>query len=102
MTPDNLEVTLENSILSIKGKVDRPQELGDAKVYQLETATGTFSRTLRLTGRWNVDAIKATLEHGIVTVTIPRAESEVKRVVKIDVNSAPTPIEAETHESDPS
>ncbi|MES1147481.1 MAG: Hsp20/alpha crystallin family protein, partial [bacterium] len=71
VTPENLEVTFENSTLSIKGKVER-QELSEAKVYQLETATGTFSRTLRLAGRWDVDGIKASLENGVVTVTVPR------------------------------
>ena len=93
VTPENLEVTLENGTLTLSGKVEGLAEVNEAKVYQLETATGTFNRTLRLNGRWNVDGIKATLENGIVTVTIPRLESELKRIVKVEVNSAQTAID---------
>jgi HSP20 family protein len=95
VTPDNLEITVENSVLTIQGKLERTEEIKDAKVYQMETSTGTFGRTLRLAGRWDFDKIKATTEHGVVTVTIPRAESELKRVVKVEA-TGPQSIEAET------
>lgn len=99
VTPDNLEITVENSTLTIQGKVERSEEIKDAKVYQMETSTGTFGRSLRLAGRWDFDKIKATMDHGVVTVTIPRAESELKRVVRVEPATA-TPIEAQA--TDPS
>lgn len=87
ISPEELEVTIENNVLTIKGE-HRHEELSqDGKVFRRENTYGVFQRSIRLAENLNTDAIEATFRHGMVTVTIPRKEEEKPKALRIPVTT---------------
>lgn len=87
ISPDELEVTIEKNVLTIKGE-HRHEELSeDGKVFRRENTYGVFQRSVRLAENLNTDAIEATFRHGMVTVTIPRKEEEKPKALRIPVSN---------------
>jgi HSP20 family protein len=77
--PEDLSVTVENNILTIKGESPSPVVEG-AKVYRHENVDGSYSRSLRLPSNLNLEAVTATFKNGYVTITIPRIVEETLRI----------------------
>lgn len=74
MTKDQLEVTLENGVLTVAGekKVEREEE--GKRYYAVERRSGSFRRAVSLPT--DVDAAKADarFDNGVLTVTVPKTE----------------------------
>jgi HSP20 family protein len=74
---ENLEIELENDVLTIRG--DRPfpyaQEDGQGPVRRIERGFGRFERTLRVPRGLDPEAIDATLSDGVLTLRIPKPET---------------------------
>ncbi len=69
--PDELQISVEENVLTLRGEHRAITHGGDAKVYRQELRYGAFTRSLRLPDTVNTEAAEATHEHGIVTVTFP-------------------------------
>lgn len=84
--PDNIEITLENSILTIKGhrETEAKEEKEDYK--RVERVYGSFFRRFALPDSVDADKIQANYEQGVLIITIPK-KSEVQPK-KITVKTA--------------
>jgi HSP20 family protein len=88
--PGDLQITIENNVLSISGETRHQSETENEKIYRREVSYGTFSRSIRLPEKLELDQIEATFNNGMVTVRIPR-QAEVKpKVLKVDVKNIST------------
>jgi HSP20 family protein len=76
-----VEITLEGDTLTIKGEIKPPLENVDY-IFQ-ERAYGPFSRTLTLNVPVDAEKAEATFENGILTLTIPKAESVKPKTIKV-------------------
>ena len=96
--PSELEVQIENKVLTIRGETRHEEEADDTKVYRREVSYGSFSRSVRLPEGLNFEAVEAEFKNGIVTISLPRLPEEKPKALKIHVKSADTQqvIEAET------
>lgn len=83
--PEELEVSIENDVLTIRGEIKRQHESQDAKVYRREIATGQFARSVRLPDDVDCDAISARFENGMVTITIPRKQAEQTNARRVPI-----------------
>ena len=54
-----------------------------------ERRTGTFYRSLRLPDTVDVDRVEPQYDHGILTITVPKAEEKKARQLEVKVGSAP-------------
>ena len=81
LSPDEVEITIEGDTLSIQGEVAGPIENVEYIVQQ--RPYGKFSRTLRLNIPVDADAAEALFEHGVLTLTIPKAEEAKPRTIKV-------------------
>jgi len=73
---EDLDIELENDILSIRGDRPFPYEgRGDAAIRRIERGFGRFERSLRVPQGLNPDAVQAELTHGVLQLRIPRPES---------------------------
>jgi len=85
MRPDDVEVNVENNILTISG--EKKQELtegGDGAEYHLiERRCGRFERSFTLPRTVDADRISARFEHGLLTISLPKAEAAKPRRVEI-------------------
>ncbi|MDH4387412.1 MAG: Hsp20/alpha crystallin family protein [Fimbriimonas sp.] len=87
IAPEELEVTVEKNVLTIKGEHRHDELSEDGKVFRRENIYGVFQRSIRLAENLNTDGIAATFRHGMVTVTIPRKEEEKPKALRIPVTT---------------
>jgi HSP20 family protein len=81
----DLDVRIEDNMLSIRGERKFEQEVKEENYLRMERSYGSFSRSFSLPNTVDTQAIKAEYADGVLTVTLPkRAESKPKQV-KINV-----------------
>ncbi|GIV68513.1 Hsp20/alpha crystallin family protein [Caldilinea sp.] len=84
---EDVEVTLTDNVLTIKGEVKEDKEIKEENYHLRERRFGTFMRSVTLPAPVDADKIEAVNENGVLTLTLPKAESvkpkriEVKKVV---------------------
>ncbi len=82
--PEDLEVTVEQNVVTIRGRYGyrlSEDEAKQATWYRREIATGEFAESITLPVPVKVEEAKATVENGIVTLSFPKAEeARVKRI----------------------
>ncbi|HEV2299685.1 MAG TPA: Hsp20/alpha crystallin family protein [Candidatus Acidoferrales bacterium] len=86
----DLDIRLENNILTIHGERKFEQKVKEENYLRMERAYGSFSRSFSLPNSVNTEAIKAEYKNGVLNITLPkRAESKPKQV-KIAVSNGKT------------
>ncbi len=79
--PQNVEVTFEDGVLSIKGTYDDEHERTGAGYVRRERRTGSVYRQIGLPAEVRADEISAAFHNGVLTVTVPRAaKAQPKRI----------------------
>lgn len=96
----DVNVELENNVLTIAGERKTEHEERHEGYYRLERATGAFSRSLSLPEGIDAEAVQAAFDNGVLTVRIPKPAQAKPRKVKIGVAGAQPPtIEADASET---
>ncbi|EYU35267.1 hypothetical protein ABFS82_06G128900 [Erythranthe guttata] len=75
----------EGNVLQISGERSREEEKNDTW-HRLERSSGKFLRRFRLPENTKLDQIKANMENGVLTVTVPKAEVKKPEVKAIDIS----------------
>ncbi len=87
LTPEDVNVTVENGVLSISGeKKQEVQEGGDETYHLVERRYGRFERSFTLPRSVNADQVKARFHNGVLTISLPKAEEAKPKKVQIEVN----------------
>jgi HSP20 family protein len=95
--PEDLDIRVENNILTIRGerkfeKVGRSAVTGekvDEKNYlRVERAYGSFARSFALANTVNTEAIKADYKDGVLTLSIPKREEAKPKQIKVNVGAS--------------
>ncbi len=86
--PEDIDVTIEENMLSIKGKTAVEKEHKEGEYLMRERRAGAFHRTLRLPGTVDADEAATTYEHGVLTVTFPKVEAKKAKHLPIAVGEA--------------
>jgi HSP20 family protein len=80
---DDVKITLEDDLLTIKGE-RKPSALPEgAQWIRNERRSGEFFRTIQLPHPVKADAISAELANGILYVTLPKAEEARPREIAV-------------------
>src|SRR6202795_2531113 len=69
--PEELDIRVENNILTIRGERKFEKKVNEANYLRVERSYGAFSRSFSLANTVNSEAIKAEYKNGAWTVTIP-------------------------------
>lgn len=86
LSMDDIEIFLhDGDELSIKG-VRQPTEI-DGVWRRRERGNGEFSRTFKLSDLVDVDKVSAELNHGVLTVSLPKSEAVKPRKIEVKVAS---------------
>lgn len=85
--PQNVNVEVGDDYLSLSGKIEKEskEENKKGKVYRYEREYGEFRREFALPARVKKDGIVAKFKNGVLTVTLPKSEEEIKKRVKVEV-----------------
>ena len=84
----DLDVTVTEGVLSIKGEKRSESEEKDKNYHRVERSYGSFERRLTLPAEADADKIDAGFANGVLTVTIPKAEGAKETVKKISIKSS--------------
>ena len=84
--PKDIDITMENGILTIKG--ERKSEVRDEKegYKRVERVSGTFYRRFSLPDTADAERIEAKGNHGVLEVVIPKHEKVQPRKIEVKVN----------------
>lgn len=88
--PNDLDITLQDNVLSITAETRQEQQEGEkrANYHRLERRYGRVSRAISLPTMVKADAVQARLENGILRLEVPKAEEVKPR--RISVNTSGT------------
>jgi HSP20 family protein len=96
MTESDVNIEIENNVLTISGERKTEHEEKHEGYYRLERATGAFARSLTLPEGIDADAVQATFGNGVLEVRVPKPVQAQPRKVQIGVGGAePKTIEAD-------
>ncbi len=84
--PEDIEVTIEDGILTIKGQTSEESESREKGYIIKERRTGSFHRSLRLPDRFDPDKAESDYENGVLTVHLPKAEEKRAKRLAVAVN----------------
>ena len=88
VNPEDIDVTVEENVLTIKGKTQAEQvrQAGDYLIK--ERRTGSFQRSVRLPDTADTDKADSRYEQGVLTVSFPRLESKKVKQLPVTVGEA--------------
>jgi HSP20 family protein len=85
MTREEIDVTVENQTLSIRGEKKFNQEVKDEQYHRVERTYGAFSRSFTLPLTVDVTKVAAEYKDGVLTVTLPLREEAKPKHIKVEV-----------------
>lgn len=83
VAPEDVDVTLERGVLSIRGHV-RPQAHDGYRRIYTEYGEGDFERVFTLSEDIDRDRIKASHKDGVLTLELPKAAAAKARKIQVD------------------
>ena len=79
----DVDVSVTNDILTIKGVRVKDEEVALRDYYYQECYWGPFSRSVILPASVNIDQIKASLKNGILTIRLPKLARSATQKISI-------------------
>ncbi|KAB2596208.1 16.9 kDa class I heat shock protein 2-like [Pyrus ussuriensis x Pyrus communis] len=84
---EEVKVEVEDGrVLQISGERSREQEDKNDKWHRVERSSGKFIRRFRLPENAKIDQVKAAMENGVLTVTVPKEEEKKPEVKAIEIS----------------
>ena len=85
MTREDIDVTVENQTLTIRGEKKFNHEVKDEQYHRVERTYGSFSRSFSLPSTVDVTKVSADYKDGVLTVTLPLREEAKPKQIKVEV-----------------
>ncbi len=83
--PEDMEISLSDNVLVIKGEKKREEEEKKENFYRMERYYGSFMRAIQLPCEVQEDKVEARYKDGVLKIVLPKKPEEVKKVIKINV-----------------
>lgn len=81
--PEDLDITITNDMVTIKGAREKDEEVSTENYYYQECYWGSFSRSIILPVDVEADAAEAGMKNGILTIKLPKIEKVKTRKIKV-------------------
>lgn len=82
LTKEDLEVSVSDRAVTIRGEIKRAEETGE--YYYQEMSAGVFTRTIDLPAAVDATQAKVRLKNGILEMTLPKTEAEKRHKIAIE------------------
>ncbi len=85
MTREDIEVTVENTTLTLRGTRKLPEGIRKDQYRRIERTYGTFSRSFTLPASVDASKVVAEYKNGVLTVRLPFREDAKPRTINVEV-----------------
>jgi len=85
MTREDIEVTVENNTLVLKGQKKFDADVKEEHYRRIERTYGQFHRSFTLPNTVDATKVSADYRHGVLTVKLPFREEAKPRTITVDV-----------------
>jgi len=83
MEQKDIDIRIENNVLTIKGVRRMDEQVKEDKYHRIESAYGTFIRSFTLPTTVDEDNIKAEYRNGILKIVLPKKEQSKPKQIKV-------------------
>lgn len=80
---DDINISVDNNVLTIKGKKEIDKERKDSNYYSRERFYGDFKRSMSLPSGVKTDKIEANFKNGVLTIQMPKEKSSSVKTIDI-------------------
>jgi HSP20 family protein len=81
--PEDLDITLEDGLLTIQGERQFASESSEEQFHRVERRYGSFRRSITLPSQVQADAIEASFDNGVLEVLVPKAEEAKPKKITV-------------------
>ena len=93
VNPADINVSIENDVLTIRGQSSGGVEYGEGSYLVRERRAGAFQRSVRLPDALDLDEASSRYDQGVLTVSFPKVEARQARQLPIMVGSGEEVVE---------
>jgi HSP20 family protein len=83
----DLDIRVENQLLTVKGERKFESDHKEENYHRIERRFGTFVRTFTLPPTVDTDAVSASYDAGVLTISIAKKPEAKPKQVKIDISA---------------
>jgi HSP20 family protein len=83
LDPADVDVSVEDSTLTIRGERKFYQEVDEDSFHRVERRYGAFARSLALPQTANAEKIEASFDRGVLSIEVPKAEEAKPKKISI-------------------
>ena len=83
VSPEDLDISISNDMVTIKGKRAKDEEIQTDNYYYQECYWGAFSRSVILPVDIEADKTEASMKNGILTIRLPKIEKVKTKKIKV-------------------
>ena len=83
VNPQDLDIAVEDDVLTIKGEFKQEESSEDQQWHRRELRYGSFERNLRLPPTVDAERAEATFDHGMLKLEIPKKPEAKARSIRI-------------------
>ena len=83
VAPEDIEVTIENEVLTIKAQSAEEEERKDGDYLVRERRSGAFHRSLRLPDTVDTEKAESSYKGGVLTISFPKQEAKKAKVIEV-------------------
>ena len=83
LTKDDVEITLEDNLLTLSGERELGEKSEDENYHRVERSHGKFSRSFSLPSQVDNSKVAASFQDGVLTIEVPKSEQAKPRKIEI-------------------
>jgi HSP20 family protein len=81
--PDDLEITLEDGLLTIQGERHSTQDSSEQQFHRVERRYGAFRRAITLPAQVQAEQIEATVDNGVLQIVVPKTQEATPKRIQV-------------------
>ena len=88
---DDLDITLEDGLLTIQGERHFAHDSSEQQFHRVERRYGTFRRSITLPAHVMAEGIQASFDNGVLQILVPKAEEAKPKRIQVRPGRATIP-----------
>jgi HSP20 family protein len=83
LKPEDIEVTVDQGMLTVQGERRSEEETRDRQYHRIERRYGAFRRSITLPSHVDAEHIEASYDNGVLRLTVPKTEAAQPKRIQV-------------------